>query len=326
MDIPGVNVRIVGLDGYQPNHVEEFDAGQGEPDGEEEFHAGRSEFEKVDHGGDAVEQPAARRNAEQPWREMELGEDDKVFNQKIQNRLKKSTFHQREAERQAQRAAEERDQALRRMQELEAALNQYQHAEQSAAAQKSLDEIDAQRREKALELNRLRRMDEFDADYDEKRMVTLDLELRDLDHAYNTMKSAPKPEAKPTPRQAEAPPAHEEKNQAAQWIDRNQRYTKDKQFQAATDARFKELLDEGFNQEDPELYAELDKRLRQQKPYASPGEGPARGHEGGDDTGGGKNGQRFDPNIDAAVMRRLKMNPNDPKDRAKYQQLEVRPY
>lgn len=233
---------------------------------------------------------------------------------KAEKRARRLKYLRHEAER---RAADEATRAEKAEAEL-AAIRQH-FAEQKA--RETLDGL--QDRRKAL-LQQIRDLRDSFEDSDEAKADALELELRELDAEAVAYKRG-RPMAPPvdaggqaqTQPQPPPPPAVSKADALAnEWLAQNRQAYQNPAIQDFVAKTLRALTEtEGMSLEHPRTYEELTKRMRASKAYASAAGGPARGNEGGHDSGGKASGFSDE---DARAMRLSGMNPRDPKQRAKY--------
>jgi hypothetical protein len=253
--------------------------------------------------------------------EQEKEDGDDEFTERTRQRLKKEKWKKHEAERQAETERKRADDLEARLAEYHRQLTELQAREQAFQQEKALAEVAEKRKELAGQIKTLRDV-EHDQ-YDPDQAEALDFQLRELDAEAALLKrgipkDAPKPAEKPQP---QIPPALQKQYELEdQWIAEHPAYQTDAAYRNKVDSiRGKLIEEEGLRPDHPKLYQRITEAMTQKKAYAGPVGGPARGHEGRDETTQtDSRGRKFDMQTDGVVMRMRGKDPNDPKARAEY--------
>lgn len=195
----------------------------------------------------------------------------------------------------------ERNTARQENAELRAQLVAQKAAESS---QVKIGELETKRDE--LKTRRRAAFDEGDLD----TMDKLDDELADVAFELNLAKHT-KQAAVPTARTPQGKQQTTSIPKATQdWLANNQWFYQDQARAAKAREVEKQLISEGFDSADPDLWAELDKRLTKAPAKRSTVSGPTRGHEG---TEGGTRGRIS--RDDYAAARMVGLDLSKPADR-----------
>lgn len=216
-------------------------------------------------------------------------DDDEDYSRKVQKRIDKLVA-ERNIERQRAQELQER---------LERIENRFAEADNAYEQRTISDRIAALRRQKveAMEIG------EFD------RVADIDDEIMEL-------RTMPRPaqQQRQQPVQQQAPELPEAQQA---WLAENDWFynpAKAQLKEKASQAYLKLVQEEGFDPNEPETYAELDKRLNVKRTQAAP---PPAGVNRGGATNSGNTGAKFTAE-DARFMRDWGLDPNDATARAEF--------
>ena len=271
------------------------------------------EFEDL-NGQQAQEEPVQAHDLEEFEPEpvetpVEEHEDEEDYGKKVQKRIakevsKRKALEDKLAEQQAYIAN-----LHNRMSGVEQHFAKEQAQQAESEMTTKLSQLKEQRR-KAYEEGDLETYEKLDDEYLDAKAEALARRA-----AGNQPRSQ---QVQPQAQQAPQPPREQQG-----WLEQNKGWFNGDPNNAhkvqAANAMFDVLKAEGYDDTDPDIYQELDKRLtaagikaaarqRQRDPTAAP---PNR-------YAGGSEGRKGFTNEDAAIMRKYGMNPSDPKQRASF--------
>jgi hypothetical protein len=224
-------------------------------------------------------------------------EEQEAYSKRVQKRIDKLVYK----EKVANQRAEELERKLAAQEERIKALAEAHQAQaeerQSRQHENELQEL-RQRRRDALEIG----------DHDEVNAI--DEQLLDIKVKSKTEPTR-EPLAIPNTPVRESQPTPPVNAAMSQWLQANA-WTRDPKQEAKldkADAIYKDLVAKGYDPEEPELYEEIDKRMKREMP--PPGNGPDRGQITGSDKGAFTAQDKRD-------MENWGLDPNDPKARKEW--------
>lgn len=272
--------------------TDEFEDLHGNPDKEAEQVAEPREQE-------FVEEP------EQDTHEPEDEFDDAEYGKRVQKRISKEVSKRKALETTLSQQQAYIQQLQQRLQGIEQRFSHEDEQKQQSEASRKLEELKAARR-KAYEEGDLDAYDKLDDEYLEAKAEAIVNKSRPQQPARQPVQQAPTQDI-PTPMKGwmaehsswfNAAPEHAAKVRAA-------------------NALFDTLTSEGFDENDPQTYAELNKRLSAAGVIAKRARDPM-GAAPQQRYAGGPSSSREFSNEDARIMRKYGLDPNDPKVRASY--------
>lgn len=204
-------------------------------------------------------------------------DEEEAYGPRVQKRIRKLTYKQREAERRAQEAERRAEEAERRIQEL---TGQYTESSKSVfeANSKALDaELNAVRREyaEAATLGDADKMFEASAKLAQvqAQKTALQYEQREFEKSQPKKREADEEE----PKKRQQPQQRAVDNSKAEaWVRENTWFGKDKTMTRAAYGLDADLKEEGYDPADDEFYAEIDRRLREEFPHKFKASEPER--------------------------------------------------
>jgi len=215
---------------------------------------------------DDVEEDDKPRVSEKDYTGPEIPEDDEIesYSERVQKRMKKLSFEAKEAERQRQALAREREELLRVSQtfhsENEKLRQQLQQNEGTLVAQAKarleaqLSQAKASYKE-AYELG------------DTEKMIEAQEKLTSLNNdMYRVNSYKPKPAQQPAPQVVqpqERPQAPKLDERQQQWLSDNDWYGKDRQMTGFALAVHEELVYNGVDPNSEKYYSEINRQVRQ---------------------------------------------------------------
>lgn len=215
---------------------------------------------------DDVEEDDKPRVSENDYTGPEIPEDDEIesYSERVQKRMKKLSFEAKEAERQRQALAREREELLRVSQtfhsENEKLRQQLQQNEGTLVAQAKarleaqLSQAKASYKE-AYELGDTEKMIEA-----QEKLTSLNNDM----YRVNTYKPKPAPQPAPQvvqPQERPQAPKLDERQQ--QWLSDNDWYGKDRQMTGFALAVHEELVYNGVDPNSEKYYSEINRQVRQ---------------------------------------------------------------
>ena len=222
---------------------------------------GELEIEVVDD----VEEDEKPRVSENDYTGPEIPEDDEIesYSERVQKRMKKLSFEAKEAERQRQALAREREELLRVTQtfqsENEKLRQQLQQNEGTLVAQAKarleaqLTQAKAAYKE-AYELGDTEKMIEA-----QEKLTSLNNDMYRVNNYKPRPVETPKPQ-QPVQRQPQAPQLDERQRK---WLSDNEWYGKDRQMTAFALGVHEELVYNGVDPNSDKYYAEINSAVRQ---------------------------------------------------------------
>ena len=215
---------------------------------------------------DDVEEDDKPRVSEKDYTGPEIPEDDEIesYSERVQKRMKKLSFEAKEAERQRQSLAREREELLRVTQtfhsENEKLRQQLQQNEGTLVAQAKarleaqLSQAKASYKE-AYELG------------DTEKMIEAQEKLTSLNNdMYRVNNYKPRPAQQPAPQaaqQAQRPQAPKLDERQERWLSENDWYGKDRQMTAFALGVHEELVYNGVDPNSEKYYSEINQQVRQ---------------------------------------------------------------
>jgi len=242
----------------------------------------------------------------------EEDDDKESYSRRVQKRLDKLVY-ERNVEREARAKDAEELAAFRTEQaELKAQIEELRQYRKKEAEDQSIQELESkrkallQRKKEALEINEYDEVVEIDDE-----LMELKIQSRQQKPEPVVQKQTPPPTPPATPEQEPAPVANTpqaqqnwETNNA--WIfDVNQKPRLEK-----ANKIFRELLDDGYDLDDPDTYVQLDKKLKRETP--PPAGAPDRGQVVG------SNSKTAFTAEDKKRMAAWGLDPNDPRQRQEW--------
>jgi hypothetical protein len=224
-------------------------------------------------------------------------DEQEAYSKRVQKRIDKLVYKEKVANQRAEELERKLAEQAERIKALAEAQQAQAEERQNRQHENELQDL-RQRRRDALEIG----------DHDEVNAIDeklLDIKVKSKTEPKrepNATQNTPARESQPTP------PVNAAMNQWLQanaWIrDPKQEAKLDK-----ADAIYKDLVAKGYDPEEPELYEEIDKRMKRETP--PPGNGPDRGQITGSDKSAFTAQDKRD-------MENWGLDPNDPKARKEW--------
>lgn len=232
--------------------------------------------------------------------------DDAEYGKRVQKRISKEVSKRKALETTLSQQQAYIQQLQQRLQGIEQRFSHEDEQKQQSEASKKLEELKAARR-KAYEEGDLDAYDKLDDEYLEAKAEAIVSKSRPQQAPQQARQAQPVQQDIPSPMKSwmaehagwfNAAPEHAAKVRAA-------------------NALFDTLTSEGFDENDPQTYAELNKRLSAAGVIAKRARDPM-GAAPQQRYAGGPSSSREFSNEDARIMRKYGLDPNDPKVRASY--------
>lgn len=231
--------------------------------------------------------------------------DDAEYGKRVQKRISKEVSKRKALETTLSQQQAYIQQLQQRLQGIEQRFSHEDEQKQQSEASKKLEELKAARR-KAYEEGDLDAYDKLDDEYLEAKAEAI----------VNRSRPLQQPQ-----RQAPQQPAQDIPSPMKSWMAEHAGWFNAAPEHAAkvraANALFDTLTSEGFDENDPQTYAELNKRLSAAGVIAKRARDPM-GAAPQQRYAGGPSSSREFSNEDARIMRKYGMDPNDPKVRAAY--------
>ena len=211
-----------------------------------------------------VEEDDKPRVSEKDYTGPEIPEDDEIesYSERVQKRMKKLSFEAKEAERQRQAMAREREELLRVTQtfhsENEKLRQQLQQNEGTLVAQAKA------RLEAQLSQVKAHYKDAYELG-DTEKMIEAQEKLTSLNNdMYRVNNYKPRPIQQPAPvQQPQRPQAPKLDERQQRWLSDNDWYGKDRQMTAFALGVHEELVYDGIDPNSEKYYSEINRQVRQ---------------------------------------------------------------